>query len=44
MNTNVNIDPQSIVNCFQSILNPNTDQVTRKNADQYLVEIEKNPV
>lgn len=37
MNIPLDIDPQFIVNCFQSILNPNTDPMLRKNADHYLI-------
>lgn len=38
MNSNPSIDSQTIVNCFEVIHNFNTDPVTRKNADQYLIE------
>ena len=44
MNLSFTIDPQTIVSCFESILNPNTDSMIRKNADQYLIEAEKNPI
>lgn len=38
------INSQTIVSCLESILNPNTDSMVRKNADQYLIEAEKNPI
>ena len=44
MNSNLIIYPQAIVSCFETLLNPNTEPVTRKNADQYLIELEKNPI
>ena len=44
MNIGFNIDPQVIVSCFESVLNPNTDSKVKKNADQYLIETEKNPI
>lgn len=39
MNLSSNINIESIVGCFEAIHNPSTDTVTRKNADQYLIEI-----
>jgi hypothetical protein len=44
MDPNININIGSIVSCFEVIHNPNTDPVTRKNADNYLLDIEKNPI
>ncbi len=44
MNPNINISIGSIVSCFEAIHNPNTDPITRKNADQYLLDIEKYPI
>lgn len=44
MNQTVNINIGTIVSCFEAIHSPNTDPVTRKNADQYLIDSEKNPL
>lgn len=34
----------TIISCFEAIHSPNTDPITRKNADRYLLDAEKDPL